>query len=551
MKSISFFITACFLILIFAANAQTVNGQLKSTGDANLHVIRLFADSFPQVALTFHAETDSGLPVWNLQKRDVRVEENDQRGKITSFRLLSEEHHLQTMLVIDHSGSMKRDWRYFEWLNAIDWDTIPFTDTIRQYCYVQSMPAYTYSPAQTGYADGEISYSGPTVPCIMRDTFYVLRRMPEWPGPTPLWYAQQGAKVFIKTMNSPQDTTGLIGFSDFPDVYIKHAQNSENTFSKIDAMRPDGATAFYDAVDQSLNHLVYHRGLRAIVALTDGRDNSSRVSLVNLIAKAKKMRCPVYVIGLGNVDQVALEKLTSETGGELYLTNDATKLEEVFLAISRKLQAVYEVVYESPFLKSSEPTHALQLRFDVDSMFLNSQIIDLPLPESVITHLQKREAKQMIFQQSFPIMDSTTNVNAGTVVENSEAILPEIKTDTPDENEFPYETLGITFLAVGAGALIYKKVKRDSKKPAQLRIVNVFPNPSSGPVTINYFADAEIGALRLTVMNGEGREIYSEALESTLQSAEIDLGQEAQGIYFVQIQSASVASPVTKLILQR
>jgi Mg-chelatase subunit ChlD len=536
MKRFPLFITAYFLLFISSINAQQVNGKIKSTGDANLHVIRLYTDSFPHVALTFHAETDSGAAVWNLEKKDVRVEENDQRGKITCFRLLSAEKHLQTMLVIDHSGSMKEDSRYWDWYRAINWDTIPF-DTIRQYC----KPQYSQVTQTTTVTDGE---SWTSVPCVLIDTFYLARHMPEWPGKTPLWYAQQGAKVFIKTMNSPQDTTGLIGFSDVPDVYLPLAQNNENTISTIDNMNPEGSTALYDAVDQSLTHLVYHRGLRAIVALTDGDDNASHITLKKLIEKAKKMRCPVYVIGLGDVNETALEKLTSETGGELYLTNDATKLEEVFLKISRKLQAVYEVVYESPFLKSSEPTHELQLRFDVDSMYLESQLIDLPLPESVIIHLQKREETQNAFQQNFPLVDSTK-----AIVENA-AVVP-VQADDQTPNEFPYEALGITFMALSAGVLVYKKTKRDPKQQQTLKIVSVFPNPSSGPVTINYAASAEITGLRLSVMNDSGKEVYTQLLESNTQAAEIDLGGEASGMYLVQLQSASAVSGAERIVIQR
>jgi hypothetical protein len=547
MSRISFIITSCFLFLISSIHAQNVTGKIKSTGDAQLHVIRLFADSFPEVSLTFQAETDSGNAVWDLQQKDVRVEENDQRGRITSFRLLSADQHLQTMVVIDHSGSMNKDWRWWQWWNNINWDSIPLTDTITHY-YVPQY-AVTYTPVTTtvrSNADGETYVSGPSVPYVMRDTFYLAKHRPEWLDyKSPLWYAQQGAKVFIQMMNSPKDSTGLIGFSDFPDVYIRLARYNAATTDEIDGMRGGGATAFYDAVDQSLNHLVYHRGLRAIVALTDGKDNSSRMSLINLIAKAKKMRCPVYVIGLGDVDSVALTQLTSETSGELFLTNDATKLEEVFMKISKKLQAVYEVVYESPFLKSSEPTHELQLRFDVDSMYLNSQIIELPLPESVIVHLQKREAKQNAFSEKFPIVADSLPAN-----ENIPVVLSAPENEQPDERGFPYGALAVTFMAAGVGALVYRKTKRNAKQQT-VKIVNVFPNPSSGPVTINYLADAEIAGLRLTVINDNGKEVYSQLLQSDAQSVEIDLSMEASGIYLVQLQSLSAVSGTERIVIQR
>ncbi|MDQ3111925.1 MAG: VWA domain-containing protein [Bacteroidota bacterium] len=534
------FITACFLLLLASANAQNVTGKIKSTGDAQLHVIRLFADSFPQVSLTFQAETSTGAPVWNLEQKDVSVEENDQQGKITSFRLLSAEKHLQTMVVIDHSGSMATDWRYAEWYSRIDWDTIPYTDTIRYYYVLQYPEKYTQI---NNNSHGEIAVEGPW---IKRDTFYIRKKIPVWHDyKTPLWYAQQGAKVFLNSM-SQQDSCGVVGFSDFPDVEIPYAVRNESAITQIDNMRAVGATAFFDAVDRSLNQLIYHRGLRAIVALTDGADNSSKTKIDEVIAKAKKMRCPVYVIGLGDVDQVALEKLTSETGGELFLTTDATKLEEVFLKISLKLQSVYEVVYESPFLKSSDPTHELQLRFDVDSMYLKSQIIDLPLPPSVITHLEKRETQQNTFQQSFPLVIDSSIVIAPPTVN----ITPEATADNPPASEFPYGALAVTLAIVGAGTLVYRKAKRKSKQ-STLNLVSVFPNPANGPVTINYVADPQITGLRLVVINESGIQVYSQPLQAEMQTTGIDLSEMATGIYLLRLESDSAVSATEKVVIHR
>jgi Mg-chelatase subunit ChlD len=526
----SFFLTLSFLLLVFSLTAQVVNGKIKTTGDANLHVIRLFADSFPQVALTFQAETSEGKPVWNLQKEDVRVEENDRVGKITSFRLLSSEQHLQTVVVIDHSGSMSSDWRFNDWYLKINWDTIP-NDTIREY----------WTQHCEGSDPETIKCTGPLV---KRDTFYLKKHVPEYIGyRTPLWYAQQGAKTFFASMKSKQDSSALIGFSDVPDVYVPVAESNYKTEDQIDAMTADGATAFYDALDQSLNHLVRHKGMRAIVAMTDGKDNSSHISLRKLIHKAKKMRCPVYVIGLGDVDRAALEQLTKETGGELFLTTDATQLGDFFERISVKLHAVYELVYESPFLKSDEATHELQLRFDVDSMFLNSQLIDLPLPESVITHLQKREAQQNNFQQAFPLKQDSIATNS--TVASSATVAPA----TPGTDEFPYGALGITLAVAGAGVLIYRKTQRKQKQSA-LQLISVFPNPTNGPVTLNYQSDSPV-VLRAIVMNEAGEQVYEQPLPAGQNTSSIDLSGMTDGVYLLRIESESMISRTEKIILQR
>ncbi len=513
--------------------SQTVNGQLQSNTSANVHVVRLFADSFPRVSLTFHAEDTQGNPLWNLKQSDVSVTENSQQGKIVDFRLVSQEKHLQTMLVIDHSGSMNEDWNYWEWYNTLNQDSLP-VDTIRQYYICRDTPK-DFNP-EMGYYPCEVSE--------LRDTFYIAKRLPRHADfIPPLWYAQQGAKQFIKSFKSKQDSTGIIGFASTPDFYLPYAPNNATTYNAIDQLEADGATAFYDALDQSLNHLVYHRGQRAIVALTDGDDNSSRVKLDAVIAKAKKMRCPIYIIGLGSVNPYALQQIVNETGGELFMTTDPTKLDEVFLKISRKLQSVYELVYESPFLKSSDETHALQLKFDVGKQFLKSQLIDLPLPESVIVHLQQKEKKQQDFQANYPLEMSESEI--ATI--DSPVFDQPVPIAIPPAKEFPYTSLGITLLVAGAGTLIYRKRKATQEKET-LVLQPVFPNPSSGIITINYVSSTELPFVTLRVFNQSGTLVTEEEIQQS--GMPINLERLSNGLYLLQVTSTTHVSNTEKAIIQ-
>lgn len=539
MSRFIFLLFLALLAIPAPAKAQQVNGRIKSTGEANLHVIRLYADSFPQVSLIFHAENSAGQPVWNLEAKDLRVEEEGRTGRITKFRPVSQEQHLQTMLVLDHSGSMARDWRYDKWYNELNWDTIP-SDTFYHYYRCNCVNTSSGIIANEGWTDMPCECGATQV-----DSVFTIKRIPfYYDYKSPLMYAQEGARVFVRSMSGKGDSTGIVGFSDTPDLYLPYAADNERTAWAINGMQATGSTAFYDAIDRSLNHLVYHRGLRAIVALTDGKDNASLLNLDQLISKAKKMRCPVYVIGLGDVDPVSLTRLAAETGGELYLTNDAKKLEDVFAQIAGKLKSVYELVYESPFLKSEEPTHELRLRFDVDSMYLRSQIVDLPLPESVVEYLEEKEEAQQDLAGQFPLTETEAAESPEPVTENVSVIAPA----NEEEREFPYGALGITLAVAGAGTLVYRKTQKNRKN--SVSITNLFPNPTPGPFQLSYSANGFPGAGRLTVTDANGVQVYVQALSSPADTVSVNLEQEAPGMYFACVEMGGEKS-ISRFIIQR
>jgi hypothetical protein len=80
--------------------------------------------------------------------------------------------------------------------------------------------------------------------------------------------------------------------------------------------RPNlGLTAIYDAVTTGIVNLCKQPGYKAVLLLTDGNDNASRVTLEETIAFAKANRIPVFAIGFGYADKFVLNRIAEETGG--------------------------------------------------------------------------------------------------------------------------------------------------------------------------------------------------------------------------------------------
>ena len=103
-------------------------------------------------------------------------------------------------------------------------------------------------------------------------------------------------------------------FSDGIVMSHDFAKNRQEALDAIDAYKSAGGTALYDALASSLTMLKRQEGRRAVVVMTDGRDENnagnapgSRQTLSDVLNLAKTVDAAIFPIGLGsNVDRVGL-----------------------------------------------------------------------------------------------------------------------------------------------------------------------------------------------------------------------------------------------------
>src|SRR5208282_1290275 len=115
-------------------------------------------------------------------------------------------------------------------------------------------------------------------------------------------------------------------------------------------------TALYDAVYlASHDELSHEVGRKAMVLLTDGQDEGSRLKIKDAIEAAQKADAICYVLliadrgfygGMGYSGDSAMKKLTQETGGRMIeVGNKIEKLRQAFDQISQELRSQYNIGY--------------------------------------------------------------------------------------------------------------------------------------------------------------------------------------------------------------
>jgi len=117
-------------------------------------------------------------------------------------------------------------------------------------------------------------------------------------------------------------------------------------------------TALYDAVYlASHDELSHEVGRKAMILLTDGEDEGSRLKIKDAIEAAQKADAICYVLliadrgfygmgGFGYSGDSAMKKLTQETGGRMIeVGNKIEKLRQAFDQISQELRSQYNIGY--------------------------------------------------------------------------------------------------------------------------------------------------------------------------------------------------------------
>ena len=162
----------------------------------------------------------------------------------------------------------------------------------------------------------------------------------------------------------------LITFSD--KVLFAHDLTTvrEWSYDAIEKYRALGGTALYDALYNSIMRLKFVKGRRAVVILTDGRDENnpgtapgSVHTLEGVMARLKEVDAAIYPIGLGpRVDKAMLERIAEISGGRAYFPEDVSTLAEQYRGIIENLRRRYVLGYASTNPKRDGAWRAVDIK---------------------------------------------------------------------------------------------------------------------------------------------------------------------------------------------
>jgi len=160
------------------------------------------------------------------------------------------------------------------------------------------------------------------------------------------------ASAFINSILTPKDLAMVIKFDKYAKVIEDFTESKRRVTAAIDEVRKTGdGTALYDAVVlASKDHLALESGRKAIILMSDGKDEGSSHSLRSALFAAHESDSVIYSISNvpGNDgDPKTLRTLSEETGGAAFFLHRSGEFRAVFDQIASELRSQYSIAYKS------------------------------------------------------------------------------------------------------------------------------------------------------------------------------------------------------------
>src|SRR5580700_3960958 len=186
-------------------------------------------------------------------------------------------------------------------------------------------------------------------------------------------FEQEAAVEFINSVIRPkEDRAMVVSFDTSAELVSDLIDDPEKLAKSIRNLRPGGGTALYDAIyfacrDRLQQDQPRHKFRRAVIIVSDGDDNQSRVTRDQALEMAQKADAVIYAISTnisrieGDGDKV-LRYLTTETGGQAFFPFKVQDLAQDFENIANELRRQYNIFYRPEPLKADGLFHTINLK---------------------------------------------------------------------------------------------------------------------------------------------------------------------------------------------
>ncbi len=189
-------------------------------------------------------------------------------------------------------------------------------------------------------------------------------------------FEQEAAIEFLnQVIRSKYDQAFVIGFDTTPEVTQDFTDNTEALSKGVRMLRPGGGTAMYDAIYYACRDQIMAKDKgnlatrRAIILLSDGDDNQSRVTREEAVEMAQKAEVIIYAISTNTSGQKlkgdkVLEHFADETGGRAFFPFKIQDVSDAFSQIQDELRSQYAISYKPADLQLNGKYHEIQILAD-------------------------------------------------------------------------------------------------------------------------------------------------------------------------------------------
>jgi sucrose-6-phosphate hydrolase SacC (GH32 family) len=186
--------------------------------------------------------------------------------------------------------------------------------------------------------------------------------------------------------------------------------------------------------------------------------------------------------------------------------------------------------------------------------YVNGGALLLPIELRSFTATQKGKKNEITWETA-----SEKNLRVFQVERSSDAknwtkiaeVTPNQAKNYSTEDAQPFALTYYRLISLDTdGQMMVSKIVSVEHRTGKLNIANVFPNPTSGALSIN-FENIETGSVQLFVTDLLGRQILTSSIEATegMNTTSLDLSNIAAGTYFITLDNG--VSKITKRVVKQ
>lgn len=182
-------------------------------------------------------------------------------------------------------------------------------------------------------------------------------------------FARSAAIKFLNALPQARDVT-LVDF----DTEVRVARYGQNDFTRlierIRQRKPDGMTAFHDAIGVYLDGAAFQEGRKILVVYTDGADTESSMSYAEMTDLLKASDVTLYAVGfLEHASRsvmmelrVRLMRLAEMTGGQAFFPTAVKQLDKSYEDVLAEVRAQYTLGFVSTDRRADGAWRKVQIK---------------------------------------------------------------------------------------------------------------------------------------------------------------------------------------------
>jgi len=191
-----------------------------------------------------------------------------------------------------------------------------------------------------------------------------------------LKFEKAAALDFLYTVMRPTDRALLAEFDTGVTLLHDFTSNPNDLVEEIKLLKAGGGTSLYDAIYLVTEQkLLYEKGRKALVILSDGADLTSVHSFEDALRMTQLSEAAIYAVSttrfgaeIDHEGDNALKQLADSTGGRVYFPYSTSELSKSFTKIEQELRSQYNLAYKPRNTRKDGTFRGIKVEVDRDDI---------------------------------------------------------------------------------------------------------------------------------------------------------------------------------------